>query len=299
MSDIRFYRIDEIEEKQLRSAVVAARLDGQWLLCRSGGAGAWALPAGPIAPGERAEDAAGRILHTLTGTEDFALRPVAACREGEGSCMLFFAEVRQLSGAAAGQETGLFPYLPEELEEARRCRALFGYVQGWLNMQSGAGELWDLYDENRNPTGRLHRRGEALQPGDFHLVVHVWLKNSRGQFLLTKRSPNKGFPNMWESTGGSALAGDDSLAAALREVREETGLQADPERGSLVMSFRGEEAFVDVWLFRQDFDLEDVVLQEGETCDRMYADAAGIPRLCDEGVFVPYSYLTQLLEQIG
>lgn len=297
MSEIRFYGIGEIDNGQLRSAVVAARVEGQWLLCPSG-AGAWALPAGPIAPGERAEEAAGRILRPLTVAEEASLLPVTAFRAGEDRGMLFFAEIPRRSGAEAA-ETGLFPYLPEELADAERCRALFGYVQGWLNMRSGAGELWDLYDENRRPTGRLHRRGEALQPGFFHLVVHVWLKNSRGQFLLTKRSPNKGFPNMWESPGGSALAGDDSLTAALREVREETGLRADPERGSLVMSTRGGDAFVDVWLFRQDFDLEDVVLQEGETCDRMYADAAGIRRLCDEGSFVPYDYLTQLLEQIG
>ena len=101
---------------------------------------------------------------------------------------------------------------------------------------------------------------------------------------------------MWESTGGSTLAGDDSITAALREVKEETGLDADPALGSCVISFKRSDNFVDVWLFRQNFDIDDVILQEGETCDKMYASAEKIRSLYDEGMLVPYSYLAQLLD---
>lgn len=55
-------------------------------------------------------------------------------------------------------------------------------------------ELWDVYDEKRNLTGRLHRRGDPLPEGDYHLVVQVWMRNSRGEYLLTKRTPNKPHP---------------------------------------------------------------------------------------------------------
>ena len=126
-------------------------------------------------------------------------------------------------------------------------------------LQSSPEELWDVYDENRKLTGRLHQRGKQLASGDYHLVVHVWMQNDQGQFLLTKRSPNKGFPNMWESTGGSAIAGDNSLTAALREVKEETGLLLDAEKGRCVLSTKHSDYFRDVWLFHQDFSLENVV----------------------------------------
>ena len=97
-------------------------------------------------------------------------------------------------------------------------------------------ELWDILDRNRQTTGRLHRRGDTLPEGDFHLTVHIWMRRSDGMFLLTKRSPNKTFPLLWETTAGSAIAGDDSLSAALREVREETGLILKPENGKLMFT---------------------------------------------------------------
>ena len=169
-------------------------------------------------------------------------------------------------------------------------------VQEWLNLQSSADELWDVYDKDRNHTGRLHRRGDLLSPGDYHLVVHIWTRDSDGYYLLTKRSPNKGFPNMWEPTGGSALAGDDSLTAAIREVREETGLTLLPQNGILVDSRQWPDHFDDMWLFRQDFSLSDVTLLEGETCDVMKATAGDILRLHHEGRFVPIDGLSELLE---
>jgi hypothetical protein len=38
-------------------------------------------------------------------------------------------------------------------------------------------ELWDVYDKNRNKTGRTHERGKPLLKGHYHLVVCVdtWL----------------------------------------------------------------------------------------------------------------------------
>ena len=41
-------------------------------------------------------------------------------------------------------------------------------------------ELWDLYTKDRVPTGQTHVRGEKLPDDLFHLVVHVWIQNSRG-----------------------------------------------------------------------------------------------------------------------
>lgn len=160
-------------------------------------------------------------------------------------------------------------------------------------------ELWDVYDCNRVKTGRTHERGKPMLAGDYHLVVVIWVLNSKGQFLVTKRTPNKRFPNLWEPTGGSAVTGDTSLDAALREVKEETGLTLEPENGKIILSNRLDEYpdFLDVWLFKQDFDISEVVLQEGETCDAKWATEQEIRSMIDTGEFVPvFDYIEEVFE---
>jgi 8-oxo-dGTP pyrophosphatase MutT (NUDIX family) len=152
-------------------------------------------------------------------------------------------------------------------------------------------ELWDVYDAEGNLTGKTHLRREPLSPEEYHLCVHVWLKNAKGEFLLTKRSENKSMPGLWESTGGSVTAGEDSFTAAIREVKEETGLTLDPDAGRFLFRYSGVSFHCDVWLFEQDFDLGEVKLLEGETCAAMAADREMILRLLENDEFVPYEYI--------
>lgn len=154
-------------------------------------------------------------------------------------------------------------------------------------------ELWDLYTSGRRKTGRTHVRGEALPEGGFHLVVHVWLKNSRGQYLISQRAADRPtFPLMWECTGGSVVAGEDSLAGALREVREELGVDLPPEQGRLVFSrvrdwVDGERFgdIVDVWEFPYEGQAR-LDRAEGEVCGARWADKEEIARMLAEGRFV-------------
>ncbi|MHC1694167.1 MAG: NUDIX domain-containing protein [Eubacteriales bacterium] len=160
-------------------------------------------------------------------------------------------------------------------------------------------ELWDIYDRNRALTGRTAVRGEGLKSGEYHLVVHVWIMNRNGEFLITKRTPNKTYPLQWECTGGSALAGESSLEAALREVREETGLTLNANNGGRVIlqkrEIQGGSDFCDIWLFIQQPDISCAVLQEGETCDIKWASQDTIRRMIVSGEFVPvFDYIERL-----
>ena len=118
-------------------------------------------------------------------------------------------------------------------------------------------ELWDLYNEHRELTGRDHIRGEEVPQGFYHLVVHIWIRNSRGEYLISQRSADRpAYPLMWECVGGSVTKGEDSLTGALRETKEEVGLTLSPEDGKLVYSVVGRVVngvkftdIVDVWLF--------------------------------------------------
>jgi len=161
-------------------------------------------------------------------------------------------------------------------------------------------ELWDVLDEHGNKTGRLHKRGKPLQPGEYHLEVYVWIENEKGEFLISQRSPNKTHPNMWECTGGNAVAGDDSLTTALKETKEELGVGLDPHNGRLLHHhLRCPECggFVDVWLFRQCIDISTVVLAPDETSNVMWASRDEINRMIDERTFTTwglFSYVEEL-----
>ena len=127
-------------------------------------------------------------------------------------------------------------------------------------------EYYDLLDENRNPTGKKHKRGEPFPQGSYHLIVCSWIVNSNGEFLIAQRSHNKDHaPGIWETPGGNVLAGEDSITATIREAYEEIGINLLPENGVIFATYREENCFFDHWLFRQEFNLSDLVLQENET----------------------------------
>ena len=76
----------------------------------------------------------------------------------------------------------------------------------------------------------------------------------------------------WELTaGGSALQGEDELEAAVRELKEETGLSGEmKEIGRAVRHDR--HSFYVVYLCEADFEKDSIVLQEGETIGYKWVD---------------------------
>ena len=156
-------------------------------------------------------------------------------------------------------------------------------------------ELWDVYDMAGCKTGRTHRRGDPLRPGERHLCVHVWVQNTAGEYLITRRSVRKSMPGLWECTGGCVVAGEESLPAALREVREETGLVLDPARAELLLCWEGEFFLCDVYRFRQEFSMEQLHLQSEETDGAQLCDAEAIRALAASGQFVDLPYLERVL----
>lgn len=134
-------------------------------------------------------------------------------------------------------------------------------------------ERWDLLDENRIPVGKTLRRGEKIPSGICHIVVMGWIVNRKGEFLISRRSPEKTSPLLWETTGGAKQAGEDSLKAIIREIREEVGIDVSKNRPVFLGSRqRLERIFFDCWMFFKDFPAESVTLQQGETCDARWVD---------------------------
>ena len=150
-------------------------------------------------------------------------------------------------------------------------------------------EIWDLYTRDRRPTGETHIRGEKLPPERYHLVVHVWIRNSRGEWLISQRAASRPtFPLMWESVGGSVTAGEDSLTGAIREAKEEVGVDLNPTNGKLVAS-TVREHFQDIkddWVFQYDGEADLRNATTDEVAQIRWMTVEEIRALYDEGKLV-------------
>lgn len=88
-------------------------------------------------------------------------------------------------------------------------------------------ERWDLYYKDETPSGKtISKRYANMPPGLFHIIVETLVKHTDGTYLVTQRSFSKvESPGKYEgSAGGSVLAGENKISAAIREVKEETNL---------------------------------------------------------------------------
>ena len=162
-------------------------------------------------------------------------------------------------------------------------------------------ELWDVYTKDREKTGRLHSRGSKMKDGEYHMVVHVCIFNSKNQLLIQKRQPfKKGWSNMWDITvGGSALQGESSCQAAEREVFEEIGLKLDLSDVRPDFTINFEDGFDDYYLLEREVNLDELHLQEEEVQDVRWADKEEVLQMQEQGIMIPYWFLDRLFEVRG
>ena len=142
-------------------------------------------------------------------------------------------------------------------------------------------EIFDIVDENGNPTGETVERNIAHENGIRHRTAHVWIAkkvNGKWQVLLQKRAITKdSFPGRYDtSSAGHIQAKDEPLESAIRELKEELGIVAVSKQLEFAGTFRvqyekefhnklfkdNEIAFVYVYL--EKVDIEKIKVQEEE-----------------------------------
>jgi GrpB-like predicted nucleotidyltransferase (UPF0157 family)/8-oxo-dGTP pyrophosphatase MutT (NUDIX family) len=153
-------------------------------------------------------------------------------------------------------------------------------------------ELWDIYDENCNRTGRVAEREAKLrgEVNGYHLAVFIYIVNSRNEWLIQRRALTKSWPGRWCATGGAVLAGEDSLAAAVREVKEELGITLDPNLMYLEKRLRRTADFMDIWVARADFELSDCTLDPDEVDRVRWVTAEELLAIVFDGFFRDEAY---------
>ena len=166
-------------------------------------------------------------------------------------------------------------------------------------------ELWDIYDKNKQRTGRTMKRNDwCLADDEYHLTVLGVVKRPDGKFLITKRVMTKHWaPGWWEVSGGACMAGEDSKDAVIREVREETGLDVSNCEGGYLFTYHrenpgtGDNYFVDVYRFILYFEEKDVHIQEEEAGGYQIATLEEIQEYAKQGIFLHYDSIKQAFEE--
>ena len=140
-------------------------------------------------------------------------------------------------------------------------------------------------------TGDKALRSDVHSKGLWHLSVHVWVINDKGELLLQKRSPNKeNYPNLWDiPSAGHVTAGDSSLETAVRETSEELSIKLPKEDFVLVASIKESAVsngglyinneFNDIYLVKSNIELEDIKIQAEEVSEIKFISQEELKRM--------------------
>lgn len=163
-------------------------------------------------------------------------------------------------------------------------------------------ELWDVLDDNGNATGEIMRKYDksVFERGLYHLGADVWIINKENKILIQKRAAQKRLePNVWAMTGGSVMAGENSLEAIIRESKEELGIDINTDGLKKVMKFKTGNVWVDTYILKNDYDISKMKFQEDEVSDTKWVTCDEIDDLVNNKMFIKnrWEFVGQILKE--
>lgn len=148
-------------------------------------------------------------------------------------------------------------------------------------------ELLDLYTSDGTCTGETVLRGETVPDNRYIRAVHVLIFNSDNMLLIQKRSKNKdNWPGLWDiSVSGDVLPGETVNQAAMRETREELGLELDLSDKSPVASTIYENWLDDFFTVKTDIKIEEMEPLKEEIDEIRWTSFDEISSMIEDGSF--------------
>lgn len=146
-------------------------------------------------------------------------------------------------------------------------------------------ELIDVLNPDGTPAGEKVSKEEIHKKGLWHRSAHVWFVNSNDEILLQRRARGiVSHPDKYDiSSAGHLSAGDTAVSGALREIREELGIdvteseliklgevkQECTQNGGVYIN----KEYNDVFVVRKDISVEDFIIQPSEVDHVRYVSA--------------------------
>ncbi len=151
-------------------------------------------------------------------------------------------------------------------------------------------ENWEVLTADGRPSGRSIIRGkDVLRQGEYHLVVHIWITDGYGNFLIQRRSFSKKLMSgEWAAIGGSAVMYEKSKAAAQRELYEEMGIKTRSEQLKFVKRITRKSSIIDVYVLKTRVRASTLNLQKEEVCDAKWVTRRRLEQMVANGEFHNY-----------
>lgn len=147
-------------------------------------------------------------------------------------------------------------------------------------------EILDLYDNSFNKLNKTIVRGDVI-PQDKNIMLSVvFIKNSKGDYLIQKTSKEKG--SRYSTTGGHVIHNEDCITTIIRELEEELGLNKEDKDLKHIVTFKHptKNCIFNVYLLEEDIDVKSLQLQKEEVDTVDYLSVNNIEKIIMDGNFL-------------
>ena len=165
-------------------------------------------------------------------------------------------------------------------------------------------DILNIVDENDEVIGEASRE-KIHKEGLLHREVGVWFYNKKGEVIFQLRGLNQEtYPNLLDATaGGHVEMGDNYQDTAVKEVKEETGI--DIKGDSLVLVAKTRSKSFDqstgkinnkygvYFIYQYDDDIENLLPTEGQRFESWLVDKLLNIKETDKIKFIPSTFKSE------
>lgn len=154
-------------------------------------------------------------------------------------------------------------------------------------------EIFDVYTRDGKYIGTKEKSlCHSGNPGCYHKPVWIWIINNKQEILIQKRaSCKKNYPNKWDMpSAGHILAGESIIDGAIRETKEELGIDTIETDYRFLFEYIYDECFeiAEVFLLRINIDVANMKLQKEEVSEVKWFSYRDFEKIFYSEEFVPF-----------
>ena len=194
------------------------------------------------------------------------------------SCTIFTVIFYSACSTTAVNKLGMHRASQSFISNMSSVRSMISIPRSYSSIRATSRDMIDILDSNGDPTGEVLSRKEVHRLGKFHRAVHLYLFDKENNLLLQRRPESADhYPGMLSiSVTGHVDAGESSLEAVSRELREELGLNAKDKDFKFLFSSRRDAVLSPTYIDRQindvyacwiDFDIKNITFDRTEVSE--------------------------------